>query len=310
MPISVAELQNIRQQLDTAITGIEAQIGNTTDAAAQKALRDTHGRINFYLGQIDLALLNVAAGQVQDANAELQALVAKSSSGALSATTTRLGTILADAAAGQNIDMAGLNAVLKDFGGTPVAAAAPAAPATTPAPVAPASPGPTPPAAAGATMMSAAGLAALKTMEGIGLDAYDDATGNPVAPGDHIAGTLTIGYGHTGKDVFPGLHWTQEQADQALVTDTNQVAGVIAPLIKVKLTPNQFSAFVCFAFNIGTAQKGFAGSTALRMANQGNLVAVPDAMRLWTKTTINGQKVVSSGLVNRRESEIALWNRP
>lgn len=29
----------------------------------------------------------------------------------------------------------------------------------------------------------------------------------------------TIGYGHTGKDVYAGLVWTQPQADQALVSD-------------------------------------------------------------------------------------------
>jgi lysozyme len=314
MPIDVGKLRGIRDQLAAAVSDLDERIAKTTDASVLKALQDTQTRISFYLGQVRLALLNAAAAGVQEASQAVQAIMAKSDSGSLSASTTRLKKILDDAVAGQNIDMAGLNQVLKDFGGTPVGDAAPAEPSTTttttPAPAPPVQPGPSPPASAGATLMSQTGLAALKTMEGLVLDAYDDATGKPVAPGAHVAGTLTIGYGHIGSDVFPGLQWTQAKADQVLLDDTNKVAGVIAPLIKVKLTPNQFSAFVCFAFNIGTEQKGFAGSTALRMANLGNLVAVPDAMRLWTKTTINGQKVVSSGLVKRRELEVALWNTP
>lgn len=51
----------------------------------------------------------------------------------------------------------------------------------------------------------------LKTDEGLRLEAYQDTLGN-----------WTIGYGHTGPDVTPGLKWTQEQAEKALRDDLNE----------------------------------------------------------------------------------------
>lgn len=45
------------------------------------------------------------------------------------------------------------------------------------------------------------------------LAAYDDATGAAVPANGTCEGTLTIGRGHTGPDVMPGLIWTQTRAD-------------------------------------------------------------------------------------------------
>ena len=156
--------------------------------------------------------------------------------------------------------------------------------------------------------MNAAGFELLKHWEGRILHAYDDANDQPVNPGDQVHGKLTIGYGHTGNDVFPGLTWNQAQADSSLANDIAAVSGQIVPLITANLNDNQFSAFVCFAFNIGLG--GFAGSSALHQANAGNLAAIPGCMALWDKTTINGHLVVSPGLKDRRAAEIALWNTP
>jgi lysozyme len=156
--------------------------------------------------------------------------------------------------------------------------------------------------------MNDAGIALLKSNEGCLLFAYDDANDRRIEPGDPVQGTLTIGYGHTGPDVTPGLTWTQQQADAALATDIQNFAGSITPLITAQLNDNQFSAFVCFAFNIGL--HAFAGSSALHLANSGDLADVPAHMALWNKTTVNGQLVTSAGLTNRRNAEIALWNKP
>ena len=155
---------------------------------------------------------------------------------------------------------------------------------------------------------SEAGLALLKKWEGCILYAYDDANDQPVRPGQQVYGTLTIGYGHTGSDVYPGLVWTQDQADEALEHDVSITSGQIAPLIKTILNDNQFSAFVCLAFNIGV--HAFAGSSALAFANRGDLADVPDHIMLWNKTTINGHTVTSSGLTNRRQAEVDLWVTP
>jgi lysozyme len=51
----------------------------------------------------------------------------------------------------------------------------------------------------------------LKTDEGCRLEAYPD----PLSGG----APWTIGYGHTGSDVRPGLTWPQEHAEDALVSD-------------------------------------------------------------------------------------------
>jgi lysozyme len=156
--------------------------------------------------------------------------------------------------------------------------------------------------------MNDAGYALLRTHEGCILHAYDDANDQPVNPGMHVYGTLTIGYGHTGSDVFPGLTWTQQQADQALVNDVSATVAEITRLITAALNDNQFSAFACLAFNIGA--HAFAGSSALQLANKGDLADVPDHIALWDKTTVNGRLVVSPGLQNRRKAEIVLWNTP
>lgn len=156
--------------------------------------------------------------------------------------------------------------------------------------------------------MSQGGWDLLKKWEGCILYSYDDADANRrrIDPGMPVHGTLTIGYGHTGSDVRAGLTWTQAEADQALQSDVGNVANEIKPLIKAALTDNQFSAFVCLAFNIGV--HAFAGSSALHLANENDLADVPDHMKLWNKTTIDHQLVVSPGLQNRRQAEVDLWN--
>jgi GH24 family phage-related lysozyme (muramidase) len=167
-------------------------------------------------------------------------------------------------------------------------------------------PGRAPGGNVGPPVMNEAGFRLLQKWEGCILCAYDDANDRCVNPGDTVHGTLTIGYGHTGSNVFPGLTWTAEQAEEGLHHDVDSVEQQIKPLIKCALNDNQFSAFVCFAFNIGT--RGFGGSSALHLANEGDLARVPTAIALWNKARVNGVAVPSRGLTNRRNAEIDLWN--
>jgi GH24 family phage-related lysozyme (muramidase) len=154
------------------------------------------------------------------------------------------------------------------------------------------------------SQMNDAGFALLRNWEGCILFAYDDANDRRVNPGDRILGTLTIGYGHTGTDVFPGLMWSQEQAETALENDVSVVATQVRPLITAQLNNNQFSALVCFAYNIGL--NAFAGSSVLHLVNQLQPSSVPTHMIAWDKATINGVLTVMRGLKNRREAEIAV----
>lgn len=71
----------------------------------------------------------------------------------------------------------------------------------------------------------------IKGNEGCRLAAFDDATGEPVPAGGTCQGTLTIGYGHTGKDIIPGMVITQDQAEAFFQSDlTTAIRGASAAL--------------------------------------------------------------------------------
>lgn len=140
-------------------------------------------------------------------------------------------------------------------------------------------------------------LALLKRLEGCRLTAYRDQ-----------ANVLTIGYGHTGSDVRPGLVWTQAQADDALAGDVQlRCAGVRQMLGPAQLSDNQFSCLVIFAFNVGLV--ALHGSTALRDIHNGQLSRVPADLALWNKIhDASGVPIVNAGLVKRRAAEGVLWS--
>lgn len=152
------------------------------------------------------------------------------------------------------------------------------------------------------------GLAKIKQWEGLVLYAYDDV--DPARPpkksmpGDHVGGTLTIGYGST-KDVKQGQALTKAKADVRLVQELYEYEEAVSNSVKVPLTDNQFSALVAFAFNVGIG--AFTGSTLLKKLNAGDYNAVPKELMRWTKSTINGKKTTLPGLVNRRSAEVGLW---
>jgi len=158
--------------------------------------------------------------------------------------------------------------------------------------------------------MNEAGFALLRQWEGCVLHAYDDAdpAHPPVKPGAPVRGKLTIGYGRTGNDVTPGLTCTQEQANVWLQADIGKFVAAIAPLIKIPLNDNQFSAFVCFAYNVGVT--AFKNGSPLACANAGDLAGVPGRLSLYNRTKIDGVFVASTGLTRRRAAEIALWLTP
>lgn len=131
----------------------------------------------------------------------------------------------------------------------------------------------------------------LRDFEGLRLMAY-------ICP----AGVWTIGYGHT-KNVVPGQVITLVDAELLLAQDITAVEAALKTLIKVQLTPHQFGALMCFAFNIGNA--AFKRSTLLARLNRGELKAVPAELRRWS----HARGVKLPGLVRRREAEIALWEK-
>jgi lysozyme len=127
-----------------------------------------------------------------------------------------------------------------------------------------------------------------KEFEGCVLTAYQD-----------LAGVWTIGYGHTGKDVFPGLGWTQAQADEALQHDLNAAAALLN-MYSPGLANGALDALVDFVFNLGIGS--YRTSTLCQCVNAEDW---PNAKLELLKWDHSGGVVVP-GLLRRREAEAAL----
>jgi lysozyme len=137
---------------------------------------------------------------------------------------------------------------------------------------------------------SPVGLTLTQTFEGCRLTAYRD-----------VRGVWTIGYGHTGPEVVPGLSWTQQQASQALEEDVMWASNAVQNAVQVILNQNQFDALVDFTFNVGIG--AFQGSTLLHVLNNSDYVEAASQFGKW----IYAGLVISSGLVNRRKAESNLF---
>lgn len=114
------------------------------------------------------------------------------------------------------------------------------------------------------------------------------------------AGVLTIGYGHTGPDVFEGQEITQGEADMLLKLDLARFEAAVNKHCHT-ISQCRFDACVSLAYNIG--EGGFAKSSVVRLHNEGRYADAAQAFMLWNK--VKGK--VSRGLQARRAKESALY---
>lgn len=122
-------------------------------------------------------------------------------------------------------------------------------------------------------------------------------------PGD----VPTIGFGHT-QDVKMGDVVTLEKGIEYFTQDAAHVVQAINLYITIALTQNQFDALVSFVFNIGV--KAFHESCVLQKLNEGSFAQAQDEMRKYNKSkNLKGELEITRGLANRREAEIALFNK-
>jgi len=125
------------------------------------------------------------------------------------------------------------------------------------------------------------------------------------------AGVWTIGIGTTcypdGRRVREGDKITDQQAEGFLVHECEEKAKAVDKLVNVDLHQNQFDALVSFAYNVGIG--AFKESTLLRLLNQPNYNEAANQFKEWNKATVNGQRVVLEGLVNRRKDEEELFRK-
>lgn len=140
------------------------------------------------------------------------------------------------------------------------------------------------------TKTSDRGYSFLKYLEGCKLKAYQDG-----------GGVWTIGFGHTGPDVYAGLAVDSHAAGRLLVSDANRAAKCITDNVRVPLLQHEFDALVSFTYNVGVG--AFSRSTLLKRLNGGDRYAAANELLKYNKD--NG--MIVGGLVNRRYKERGLF---
>lgn len=135
-----------------------------------------------------------------------------------------------------------------------------------------------------------AGLALIKQFESCRLQAYQDQVG-----------VWTLGWGATGSGIAPGVAWTQEQADNRLAADVARFSKGVDELLGVDVTDNQFSAMVCFAYNVGLGN--LAKSHLLAKVNAQDFTGAADQFLRWDEA----DGAVIPGLLRRRTAERRLF---
>lgn len=143
--------------------------------------------------------------------------------------------------------------------------------------------------------ISGMGLELIKEFEGFSANAY-------LCP----AKKVTIGYGNTfyadGTKVKLGEQISKTNALELLELVANKdFADKIFPLIKVKVSQNQFDAMVSLAYNIGVGN--FSKSTLLKKVNSGDFDGASNEFLKWNKS--GGKELL--GLTKRRKREYDLF---
>jgi len=137
---------------------------------------------------------------------------------------------------------------------------------------------------------SITGICLIKGFEGLRLRTYK-------CP----AGIDTIGYGHTGKEAYPGNIITSKKAEKLLRNDLTKYEDVINKLVTVELSQSQFDALVSFVYNLGPS--ALKRSTLLKLLNRGDYSGAAGQFTRWNKA---GGKILP-GLIKRRCREALLF---
>jgi GH24 family phage-related lysozyme (muramidase) len=148
---------------------------------------------------------------------------------------------------------------------------------------------------------SSYGINLIKQFEGCRLEAYDDAQPNvKLSATTPIKGTLTIGYGHTGKVNNKPIKWntkiTLKTAETLLKKDLVKYERLVKFYPQYEWTQNEFDALVSFCYNIGSINQ--LTDDGLRSKN-----VIANKMLLYH----NFKGKDSGGLIKRREKEQQLF---
>ena len=136
--------------------------------------------------------------------------------------------------------------------------------------------------------ISEKGIDLIKKYEGVKLESY-------FCP----VGILTIGYGHTGNDVFGNQKISIDEAERMLIKDLIKFEKIVNKRLKITQNQNQFDALVSHTYNTG-------GSTTLfKIINNRN--SIDDIEYWWTSKYITANGYLLKGLVKRRIEEFNIY---
>jgi lysozyme len=130
----------------------------------------------------------------------------------------------------------------------------------------------------------------IKSFEELRLTAYRD-----------LVGVLTIGWGHTGPDVFDNMTITEEDAENLLEHDLYRAEKAIQDKVFVTLNQNQYDALVSFIFNVGVGN--FESSTLLKLLDTNDFIGAANQFLRWDHA--GGKEI--AGLLRRRQAERQLF---
>lgn len=128
----------------------------------------------------------------------------------------------------------------------------------------------------------------IKSFEGLRLTAYKAAKGEQY---------LTIGYGHYGSDVTPGMSISAARAEELLKQDLAAAKrAVLKYHDKYSWSDNEFGALVSFAYNVGSIDQ---------LTQNGTRTKEQICAKITAYNRSGG--VILPGLTRRREAEQKLF---
>ena len=113
------------------------------------------------------------------------------------------------------------------------------------------------------------------------------------------ANVLTIGYGHTGRDVKPGLLISKQKAIELLKNDAQRFVNYVNSTTCTLILNRERDAYTSLTFNCGYILKG-----ELLTSIQANAKQLTRAKILgYCHAHVNGQLTILRGLQRRRQAE-------
>lgn len=120
---------------------------------------------------------------------------------------------------------------------------------------------------------------------------------------------LTVCAGVTGAGVIAGKYYTEADCEALELPRYYEAAAQAKNMLVFWDTYDPFvrASFIDFIWNVGPSK--VASSTAIKLANNGDLTRACMQMPRWVYGTVRGQNVILNGLVSRRGTTEELCSR-